>query len=466
MKAAFVGGGAHRLLGILRAALSVPGLFDGGEIFLCDLNVARAESVGRMLMKSPEFKRINCKVAWGSKLEDGLEGADLVGVVLFAGTPESFALGEIACRKRGFISSDNVSPNGAFLGIKGGPILLDIARKMERRCPDAWLVDFANPIAVFSGMVNNHTKIKALGVCQGYTNHQWDLSRLLFSKDEQNPSFDVLAAGLNHLSFIVEGSIDGKSVFELLDKTMKSAWKMPKVGEDWKDWQKENIRRSVTNLRRFYSDLGVLIFSTEGDGMAHLFHEESVENHLREIPIPTRAQVKAALKANAAKRKRADEEFNVILARDLDDAFWSTQGNKGVYAPQHQDIFVRIMQGIAGKKPVKIVTSRLNQGAIAGIKDRTVVEYSQVLQGRKIKSASKTPLQIPPVTHGLISALAEHQTMLGDAIATDDPSLLAKALLAYPIEPFSKNARELYKELAKINRDQMPKGLWGLSDYL
>ncbi len=46
MKAAFIGGGALRLMGILRGAMAVPGIFDRGEISLYDLNRARAEAMG------------------------------------------------------------------------------------------------------------------------------------------------------------------------------------------------------------------------------------------------------------------------------------------------------------------------------------------------------------------------------------------------------------------------------------
>ena len=84
MKAVFVGGGAVRLVGILRAALHHGGMFEDGEINLYDLNVARAEAVAHMLMKTPEFARVKCKLTWGSSLESALEGADIVGVILMA----------------------------------------------------------------------------------------------------------------------------------------------------------------------------------------------------------------------------------------------------------------------------------------------------------------------------------------------------------------------------------------------
>jgi hypothetical protein len=65
----------------------------------------------------------------------------------------------------------------------GGTIVLGIARQMEKHCPQAWLFDYANPVAVYSGIVNNHTRIRALGICGGFTNHRWDLARIIFGRD-------------------------------------------------------------------------------------------------------------------------------------------------------------------------------------------------------------------------------------------------------------------------------------------
>ena len=177
MKAAFVGGGAFRLVGILREALSYPELFADGEIRLFDLNASRARAVAQMVTKTPEFSAVRCRITCPSTLEEAMEGVDMVGVILMGGSYRTHRLADKISYDHGFASSDNVSPNDAMLGLKTGATLLNIARKMERCCPQAWLVDFANPIAVLSGIVNNHTKIQAFGICEGYTNHEWDLGR-------------------------------------------------------------------------------------------------------------------------------------------------------------------------------------------------------------------------------------------------------------------------------------------------
>ncbi len=466
MKVTFVGGGSLRLLGILRGALAEPGVLDGGHVCLVDRDVARARAMAAMLRKTPEHARAGCRVTATAALPAALDGADMVGVILMAGSAESFARGGQACLKHGFVPSDNVSPNGAFLAIKGAAVLRDVARQMARRCPTATLVDFANPVAVLSGMVNNHTPVRALGVCAGYTNHQWDLSRIL-GRDEQGDGFDVDVAGVNHLSFIVNGTVAGRDLFATLRRRTGPAWQPPKLSPTWPAVLQRSIPAGLRTVVRFLHELGVLIFSTEPDGMMHLHYDEVLADELRGFRPATRPQLAARLRAAAAARAAADSDFRAHLDRDLDAAFWADGWRQPGVAwaeRQDRDIFVQLMAGLSGTRRVKIVTSRPNGGAVDGFTDRTVIEYSQTVDRGTIAAAGH--YAVPPAVHGVIAALADHQTLLGDALATDDPRLLARALLAYPVQPYSRAARRLYRDLTAINLDQMPPPLRHVTEFL
>ena len=131
MKVTFIGGGSYRVLPIVRAVLARDGMLDGGEIHLYDLRVDRAEAMGRMIRCAPEFEDSGCSVSWGDRVEPALEGADAVQIGFAVGSPEAYALSHKACMRHGFLSSDNVSPTGAFLALKAGPAILDYARRME-----------------------------------------------------------------------------------------------------------------------------------------------------------------------------------------------------------------------------------------------------------------------------------------------------------------------------------------------
>lgn len=464
MKATFVGGGSHRLLGILRGAMAVPGVFDGGEINLYDLNTHRSGVMGKMLMKTPEHRRCGCKITWGTGLDEALEGADVVGVILMPGSMRTYRLGDAASLRHHYMGSDNVSPNGSMLAVKGGHILLDVARRMERACPDAMLLDFANPVPVMSGIVNNHTKIKCLGVCAGFMNHQWDLARL-FGRDEQETDLDVEVAGINHLSFILGGRWKKGELFNQLDACLSDpGWTLPKFNSWWSEDGLKSMRAGIQRLADIYRQFGVLIFSTEGDGMAHMYYDEALAEQLKQ-PVSASAEIEQKLEKEKAARNEGDKTFESCLNKDLDDAFWNTHWEKDLrFRRQDEDIFTRILTSIGTDSELKIVASRPNLGAVEGIKDRNLLEYSMIVKGKSVRPAGR--YSIPDVVGGLVNGLSAHQTMLADAIATDDPKLFAQAMLAYPVRPYSQDLRLLTKELIEISTAEISPALRKALEFL
>ncbi len=74
-------------------------------------------------------------------------------------------------------------------------------------------------------------------------------------------------------------------------------------------------------------------------------------------------------------------------------------------------------------------------------------------------------LEIPDSLHGVITSLATHQTLLGDAIATGDPKIFANALFAYPDRQNTLQARMLWKELLKIHSSEIPPKFQTAVDY-
>ncbi|MEI8195088.1 MAG: hypothetical protein WCI73_04185, partial [Phycisphaerae bacterium] len=307
--------------------------------------------------------------------------------------------------------------------------------------------------------------INSLGVCAGYTNHQWDLARI-FGKDEQRTDFDVDVAGVNHLSYIVRGRIKGQGdLFDALDRRLARGVTVPKLQPCWSKAAQKNIAGSVISIDRFYRELGVLIFSTEGDGMLHLRYDEDLAAARKKFKPWTAAGLRAALQAGAEARQKENREFQAHLTKDLDAEFWRREQTAGGWFTRvDHDIFVEIMRGLAGVRRIKIATSRPNNGAVEGFTDRTVLEYSQIIEKGKIRPAGR--YTVPAVVHGLTSGLAVHQTMLGDALATDDPKLLAQALMAYPVQPYCQAQRALYKELARINQDEISPKLRRVAEYL
>ncbi len=457
MKILFVGGGAHRYLSVARSIMAEKAVTEQGEISVYDLNKSRAEAMAAMIQKAPEFKNSGCIATCPDSLDAALTGADVVCVVLMAGSRKNHDFETITCNKHGFIGSDQLSPSGAILALKGGPILMNIARRMEELCPNAWLLDFANPVAVLSAAVNNHTKIRCLGVCAGYTNHMWDISRIL-GKDEERHDYLINSAGVNHMSFILPGSkIGDKDLYEVIDAHISKGWKIPELTNRWNQAMRENITYNVGRLIRNYKKFGVLVFSSEGDGLAHLDMENEYFKHALSRVNINIADIEKKYENFNANLQKNNDLFQSHLNREMSEEEWNTEDPERLYLlREDQNIMVRIIKAAAGIDKLRIATSYPNNGAVIGFKDRTVLEYSQIVYKNSIRPAGK--FEIPDVLHGLVSALATHQTLLGDAIATGDPKVLYEAMYCYPVKQDSAEAKQLWRALlaqaaSEINPD-------------
>lgn len=162
---------------------------------------------------------------------------------------------------------------------------------------------------------------------------------------------------------------------------------------------------------------------------------------------------------------KADQALRELMSQEHPPSFWAkeAQGHPALMR-QDFDVITRLLEGVGGKQPVKVVASYPNRGAVAGFKDRTALEYSLVMNRGKLKARGK--YEIPESVHGLVAGLASHQTLLADAVATEDPRMLAQALLAYPVLPNSRAQRALYKQLLKINANEIPEDLRRAEEWL
>jgi 6-phospho-beta-glucosidase len=464
MNVVFVGGGSFRTLPILRGVLQNPKVMNGGEIRLVDFNLPRVETVGRLIMETPEFKKSACKLIWTDKLVKALPGADVVSISFPVGSLKVNALSEQACDKRGIFGSDQLSASGAFRSVTGGTIIWDIAKKMEKYCPDAWLFDYANPVAVYSGMVNNHTKIRALGICGGFVNHRWDLPRLILGQDVYSNEFtDVASAGVNHCAILLRGKFKGKDLYKMMDKAInKKGWQPCRIPKFPKS--EKFIRHQLKFLAEMRRRFGYVVFSTEGDGFSHICPELYIKPINGKRKPWTVAQINKIAREQAAARDALDREFRAHLDQDLPASFWAQDSLENPHFGATPDAAAAvILRALSGQSREWLAASLPNNGAVKGFKDRAVLEYSFTLDKDGIHPDAN--LEVPDCFHGLMTSLSTHQTLLGDAIANKDPKIFAQALYAYPIHQDEPETRKLWKDLLKIHADEMPKVFQKAKDY-
>ncbi|MBR2427736.1 MAG: hypothetical protein IKB16_13445 [Lentisphaeria bacterium] len=454
MKAAFIGGGSLRLLPIFRGIFATsPQVFENGEIRLIDLRKDRAEAVARGILACPEFASVkNCRVSVPDGLDDGLPGLDLVYITMGARTEPIESLARFMGAEYGYFSSDQLTVNGAFLSLRLGFTILNFARKMEKLCPNALMLLFPNPVSVYSHMVNTQTKIRALGICGGFSNHRVDLTRLCFGKEELDTGWDVVAAGVNHLSFILRGSYKGEDLYgSLLPRCLKD-WKNPvDNGMDMPwctlPWQTYAVRIALNGLYTCYEKYKTLIFSTELDGMAHLFLKDALDYQQFRFGDGKDYDPTGVYEDEL---KKINLHFDAFCEKSKhpENIDWNAPGD---FALSKWDLTIPILRALAGLEPMRIVASRPNYGAVKDMPYEAPLEYSMDIYKDEIKPVED--LYIPSPFKGLISSLAEFQTLQSQALVAHDPQIFAHALEAYPVNQFSANRNEFFRKMFDLHKD-------------
>ena len=97
---------------------------------------------------------------------------------------------------------DTLGIGGIFRGLRTIPVMADFARDMEEVCPDAWLLNYTNPMAIITGFMQKHTSVKTVGLCHSV---QVCTSRLLdaLGMEEYQGNTIEKIAGINHMAWLL-----------------------------------------------------------------------------------------------------------------------------------------------------------------------------------------------------------------------------------------------------------------------
>lgn len=198
-KVAIIGGGG------VRTPLVIFGIHEAckrlgvDELVLYDVDqqrVAVMAELGRALVAS-EGGRLRVRVA--TSLEDAVEGAAFVLTSIRVGGIAGRAIDERIAMRNGFPGQETTGPAGIAMGLKTVTAAIAYAREVERRSPDAWLINFTNPAGLITQAISHHTAVKAIGICDTPTEMFHRIAQALKAEP-----CDVHCeyVGLNHLGWV------------------------------------------------------------------------------------------------------------------------------------------------------------------------------------------------------------------------------------------------------------------------
>jgi alpha-galactosidase len=126
--------------------------------------------------------------------------------------------------------ADTLGIGGIMRALRTIPVLLDFARDMEEVCPDAWFLNYTNPISMLCGYMQRYTGIKTVGLCHSVQHCAPGLLSSLDMNDKLDGRIE-LVAGINHMGWLLE--IKDKCGVDLYPEIKKRAAAKNAGGKHW-----------------------------------------------------------------------------------------------------------------------------------------------------------------------------------------------------------------------------------------
>jgi 6-phospho-beta-glucosidase len=450
MKIGYIGGGSFRVLAEVRVLLAQTDLKGDWEIALYDLDPERVQAMAELIRKSPEARQTGARVVIASSLDQAVEGADFVEVTACPWSGTFYGRCSEVSHRHGLVTSDNVSVTGAFLALHSAGLALKVARRMEALAPRGTLICFTNPIALLAGAVNRGTRIRAVGICGGQANYVHNVAYIMGWPD-YDWDLTAEAAGINHISWLMGLKLRGRDFMPDFTRQLEAGIdydRLKHIG---------NYQELCVQFPRMvyaWKTFGVIHYSIEPEGLPILsFYDEELARQCPKNPPPPPPPV--AKRTPGRTRPQHVEEFLRLASTDIPAELWQSGGPGWLQAaPFRSATGARIIKGLSTRTPEELVTSYLNQGAVAGFPDDAMMEYTtRYVDGRIEKKAT---YRLPPVVNGLTHMLVEHQTLVMEAIVHEDPDLFRRAIYAYPLCRSRQSTEGLIKEIVAANREELP----------
>jgi alpha-galactosidase len=217
----FIGAGSVEFTkNLVGDILSFPEL-ESSEIVLHDIDPERLEAGAAIARWTTDALGAGASISSTLDRRAALEGADYVINMVQVGGHEATLLDFELPLRHGLRQTigDTLGIGGIFRALRTIPVMLGIAGDMAEGCPDAWLLNYTNPMAMLCWAVYEGSPIdRVVGLChsvQGTTRRLAEIVGVPFD------DVTFLGAGINHQSFILRFEREGENLYPLLDEAIE-----------------------------------------------------------------------------------------------------------------------------------------------------------------------------------------------------------------------------------------------------
>jgi alpha-galactosidase len=400
----------------------------GVTLALHDIDPERLETATRIAEKTAEQLGAKPVITASLDRRRALEGADFVinaiQVGMYAATVKDFEIpAKFGLRQT---IADTLGIGGIFRALRTFPVLDGIAADMLEICPDAWLLNYTNPMAMNIGyLAATAPKLKVAGLCHSVFWTVHDLCELLGVPLDE---VDYTGAGVNHQAWLLKFEHRGESLYPRLDELLES--------------QPEMRRRVRMDM---YKRLGYFPTETSEHSSEYvpwyLHHDEEI-SRLR-IPVGDYLRIS----------KENVDEYHEVRASLQRGEKLDVHRDATEYAPQ-------VIHSMVTGTMRRIHANVANRGLITNLPADYAVEVPCVVDrlGVRPEQVGALPLQCAALNRSFVSV---GQLTVQAAIA-GDRRMVRQAAMADPNTAATLTVDQIWRmcdELTAAHGDLMPETL-------
>ncbi len=399
------------------------------EIWLVDIEAGKEKLaiVGAMAQRRWDASPYDVKIHMTLDREEALKDADFVTTQFRVGLLNARIKDERIPAYYGMIGQETNGPGGMFKAFRTVPIILEIVEDMKRLCPNAWLINFANPSGMVTEAVVRYGKWdRVIGLCNVPVMATM-IEPALIGKEPDELIYKF--AGLNHFHWHKVTDSHGNDVtMDIIDKMYQEDNGLPKNIFDVPFYreQLEQMRMIPCGYHRYYYR-----------------QEEMLKHALEEYQtVGTRAQ--------QVKQTEA-ELFELYKDPELDHKPEQLQQRGGAY---YSDAACETIASIYANKNTQIVVSTKNEGAVPDLPADCVVEVTAYVGGQGARNVAFG--ELPTAEKGWLQVMKAMELLTIEAAVTGDYNTALQAFTINPLVPSGETAKRVMDELFIAHKAYLP----------
>ncbi|GAA0283471.1 6-phospho-beta-glucosidase [Streptomyces polychromogenes] len=419
MKLAVVGGGSTYTPELVDGFARLRDTLPVTELVLIDPAAERLELVGGLARRIFARQGHPGRITTTSDLDAGVDGADAVLLQLRVGGQAARLQDETWPLECGCVGQETTGAGGLAKALRTVPVVLDIAERVRRAAPEAWIIDFTNPVGIVTRALLGAGH-KAVGLCNVAIGFQRKFAALLGARPAEVHLDHV---GLNHLTWEFGVRLGGPGGEDVLPRLLAE--------------HGEAIAADLRMPRTVLDRLGVV----PSYYLRYFYAHDAVVRELGEKP------------SRAAEVAAMERELLALYgdpALDEKPALLAKRGG-AFYSEAAVDLAAALLGG--GGPGVQVVNTR-NDGTLPFLPDDAVIEVQAFVDG-----SGPAPLAVPrpdPLYTGLLAHVTAYEDLALDAALRGGRERVARALLAHPLIGQFDLAEGLTDRLLAHNKEHLP----------